>query len=251
MDLREMTAALWKMESLGALFGRQAQNPNTLRDPRLPTEIRPIAHVGMGVAAVEIVGFDPAQIIHMIETLAHPDFRLFAYESMGAMLGAYEISFPKRLLGLKPLHRPEPRGFIGFFPRDIQRLISHGYGRILYFNSINIAAAVRKIARRPFLQQQAAVHGLAFAFAMVNHLDLPKVLEMGGGFERPELNDAFRDGLIYALEFWEWAAPGFLTALKASGSRSSELIVIARQEIASSRARGFLGAFLVEASCDF
>ena len=251
MDLREMTVALWKMESLGALFGRLTRNRNTLQDPRLPREVGPIAHVGLGVAAVEIAGFDPAGIIDMIEALAHPDFRLFAYESLGAMLGAYEITFPKGLLGLKPHRRPEPRGFINFFASDIQRLISHGYGRILYFSSINISAAVRKIAGKPFLQQPAAVQGLAFAYAMVNHQDLWHVLDPSDGFEMPELNDAFRDGLIYALEFWEWAAPGFLQALKAPSSRSSELIAVARQEIASSRARGFPGAFLVEASSSF
>jgi hypothetical protein len=141
-DLQAMTKGFWKMESLGAAFGQNPPPGQTLNDPRLPMEIRPIAHTGMGVAAVEVGCFDPAQISSRIESLANPQFRLFAYESMGAMLGAYEVPFPKSLIGLKPLRRPDPAEFTAFFSPEIQRLISVGYGRILSFNSLSRSAAV-------------------------------------------------------------------------------------------------------------
>jgi len=244
-DLHFMTASFWKMESLGADYCRQPPGGNTLCDPRLPLEVRPIAHTGLGVAAVEVGEFDPARITRTIDSLANPNFRLFAYESLGAVLGVYQMPVPKNLLGLKRLRRPEPERFINFFPAEIQRLISNGYGRILYFNSLDLVSAVRSIARRRFLQAPAAIQGMAFAYAMVNSSDLWVVLETGCGFEDSELRTAFQNGLIYALEFWEWAWPGWLRSLNPPSARSAALIAIAQQEIDSGLARGELGAFVV------
>jgi len=161
------------------------------------------------------------------------------------MLGVYEQSLPRIMLGLKPLHRPEPQGFIKFFAPEIQRLISHGYGRLLYFNSLNLAATVRNIAARPFLQAPAAIQGAAFGYTMVNNADLWTVLETGNGFEDSELKAAFRNGLIYGLEFWEWETPGFLRTLKPPDKNSAALIDIALEDIQMSLARGFLAPFWV------
>jgi hypothetical protein len=247
-DLREMTTGFWKMESLGAAYGATPPPGGTLQDPNLPVEVRPIVHTGMGVAAVEVGNFDPGLISRRIESLAHPDFRLFAYESMGAMLGAYEVPFPKRLLKLKPLQRPRPEEFIRRFPSEIQRLISVGYGRILYFNHVSISAALHAVLARPFLDPCAAVLGVAFAAAMINHLDFWRVLETEGEFREPEWEAAYRDGLIYALEFWEWEAPGFLRSLRPSGHRSAELIAAAQREVDHCLRRGYLNAFLLENS---
>jgi hypothetical protein len=243
-----MTAGLWRMESLGVTYARQTPAGKTLNDPTLPLACRPIVHVGMGAGSVEVCNFDPNKITEMIESLSNPSFHLFPYESIGAMLGIYEKSLPRIMLGLKPLHRPELQGFIQFFSPEIQRLISHGYGRLLYFSSVNIAATVRNIAARSFLQAPAAIQGMAFAHTMVNNADLWTVLETGTGFEDPKLKLAFRNGLIYGLEFWEWESPGFLRTLKPPNRNSAELIDIAQQEIDISRARGFLAPFWVEGS---
>jgi hypothetical protein len=240
------TAGLWHMESLGVTYAKQPPPGKTLNDPSLPPECRPIVHVGMGAGSVEVANFDPRKITEMIESLSNPSFRLFPYESLGAMLGVYEQSLPRIMLGLKPLNRPEPRGFIKFFAPEIQRLISHGYGRLLYFNSLNIAATVRSIAARSFLQTPAAIQGMAFGYTMVNNVDLWTVLETGSGFEDPELRTAFRNGLIYGLEFWEWETPGFLPTLKPPDKNSAAMIDIAMEDIEVSRARGFLPPFWVE-----
>jgi hypothetical protein len=241
-----MTAGLWRMESLGVTYARQTPAGKTLNDPTLPLACRPIVHVGMGAGSVEVSNFDPNKITETIESLSNPSFHLFPYESLGAMLGIYEKSLPRIMLGLKPLNRPEPQGFIKCFSAEIQRLISHGYGRLLYFNSMNIAVTVRNIAARPFLQAPAAIQGMAFAYTMVNNADLWTVLETGTGFEEPKLKVAFRNGLIYGLEFWEWESPGFLRTLKPPNRNGAELIDIAQQEIDISRARGFLAPFWVE-----
>jgi hypothetical protein len=241
-----MTRGFWKMESLGAAFGRNPPSGKTLNDPRLPVEVRPITHNGMGVGVVEACGFHPEKIVGSIESLSHPDYRWFAYESIGAMLGVYEVPFPKRLIGLQPHRRPEPGSFARAFSPEIQRLISSGYGRITYFNSVDLSAAVRKVASQPFLQLPTAVQGIAFAYAMVNHIDFWRVLETGDGFEDPELRAAFRNGLIYALKYWEWETPGFLRSLEPRSARSADSIAAAQREIVASLARGYLGAFIVE-----
>ena len=245
-DAAARTTGLWHMESLGVTYAKQPPKGKTLNDPTLPPECRPIVHVGMGAGSVEVANFDPAKITEMIESLSNPNFHLFPYESLGAMLGVYEKSLPRIMLGLKPLNRPEPQGFIKFFAPEIQRLISHGYGRLLYFNSTNIAATVKAIAARSFLQAPAAVQGMSFGYTMVNNADLWTVLETGTGFEDPALKAAFRNGILYGLEFWEWESPGFLRTLKPPNKNSSEMIDIALQDIEVSRARGYLAPFWVE-----
>jgi PilZ domain len=240
------TAALWKMESLGVTFGRIAQSGDTLSDPNLPVQARPIVHVGMGGAAVELANFDRAEITRIIDSLAHPDYRLFSYEQIGAMLGVYEKTVPRLMLGLKRLDRPDPEKFVPLFPREVRRLISHGYGRLLYFNSKDLQAAFENIRKRQFLDLGAAVQGMAFGYTMVNHNELGVVLETGDHLLEPALVKAFQAGLVYALEFWEWEAPGTLQSLPVSSARANDLLRIAHQEIAAARKQGYLDPFLVK-----
>ena len=244
-DISVKTAALWKMESLGVTFGRIAQPGESLNDPQLPPEACPICHVGMGGAAVEAANFDHEKITRLIDSLAHPKYRLFGYEQIGAMLGVYEKTVPRLMLGLKKLDRPDPAKFLPLFPGEVRRLISHGYGRLLYFNSKDIHVALRNIQKREFLNLPAAVQGTAFGYTMVNHLDLGVVLETGDSLLDPVLVKAFKAGLVYALEFWEWMSPGFLESLEFSSPRATELVSIARREIASARQHGALRPFAV------
>jgi len=247
-DIAAKTAALWKMESLGVTFARQARPGDSLNDSRLPAAARPIAHVGMGAGTVEVVDFDAPRITQVIDSLAHPDYRLFGYESLGAMLGVYEKTVPRVMLGLQPLHRPDPAQFISSFPPEVRRLISHGYGSLLYFNSEHVGAAVRNVKEREFLEPRAAVQGVGFGYAMVNHRELGRVLETGDVLVvfDPTLVRAFQAGLVYALMFWEWESPGFLQSLRFPDPPAAELVAIAREESEASRKRGFLKPFLVE-----
>ncbi|OFV95573.1 MAG: hypothetical protein A3H28_16930 [Acidobacteria bacterium RIFCSPLOWO2_02_FULL_61_28] len=249
-DIAVKTAALWKMESLGVTFGRVAQPGDTLRDPNLPVEARPIVHVGMGGAAVEVANFDRAEIMRRIDSLAHPDYRLFGYEQIGAMLGVYEKTVPRMMLGLKPLDRPpDVKQFIlSFDDPKVRRLISHGYGRLLYFNSKHVGAAYHNVKQREFLDPRAAVQGMGFGYAMVNHRELGTVLETGDVLVvfDPTFVRAFQAGLVYALMFWEWVSPGFLQTLGFANPRATELVATARTEIESARQRGYLEPFVVE-----
>jgi hypothetical protein len=241
------TKALWKMESLGVTIGRVAGSGDSLSNAKLPEQACPISHVGMGGAAVEVSNFDAAKITRMIDSLARPEYRLFSYEQIGAMLGVYEKSVPRLMLGLKALNRPEDAPFIASFPMEVQRLISHGFGRLLYFNSKNLDEALRNIKARTFLDTAAAVQGMAFGYTMVNHEDLSTVLATGGSLMDGKLIAAFQAGLIYALMFWEWCWPGFLNTLTPPHAQAGKLIAAAQREIADAKQVGALPPFKVTA----
>ena len=164
---------------------------------------------------------------------------------IGAMLGVYEKSVPRLMLGLKALNRPEDAPFIASFPMEVQRLISHGFGRLLYFNSKNLDEALRNIKARTFLDTAAAVQGMAFGYTMVNHEDLSTVLATGGSLMDAKLIAAFQAGLIYALMFWEWCWPGFLNTLTPPHAQAGKLIAAAQREIADAKQAGALPPFRV------
>ena len=234
--LAAKTRALWSLERLGCSFGRGAGPDDSLADRRLSDATSPIVHVGMGVAAVERGGFHPDAVTQVIERLARPRDRLFAYESLGAMLGVYERTLPRWFVGLRPLARPDPRGFIGGFPPPVQQRIAHGYGRLLYFQRVSLRSALAGAAR-PFVDPARCVQGIAFAHAMVNHAALPRVLATA---TPAELRMPFETGIIYALMFWDWLFPG---TLDAPSVPAHALVERARVELARARARGRLPAF--------
>ncbi|HYK91671.1 MAG TPA: hypothetical protein VE398_23085 [Acidobacteriota bacterium] len=253
-DMGKKTASFWLMENLSAAFLKTAQPGESLRDPELPVEIRPISHCGMGIAAVEVAGFEPHRIIEVIDAFSDPEYRLFAYEGSGAMLALYEpdifllgtrgIAF-LGLLSLAALRQPEKEKFVQYFEPEIQRLIAHGFGRMLYFKNHSIAGAICDAQRAAFLRTHACVQGVAFAYSMVNNSDLGRVFRAGYDLKDTPVGPAFREGLIYALEFWEWMAPGFLQWLKPRTAFESGLIESADEEIARCRACGPLAPFTV------
>ncbi len=253
-DMGKKTASFWLMENLSATFLKTAHPGESLRDPELPIEIRPISHCGMGIAAVELAEFQPSRIIEIIDAFSDPDYRLFAYEGSGAMLALYEPDLfltgtrAFAFLGLLPLaalRQPDKALFVRSFEPEIQRLIAHGYGRMLYFKSHSIAGAIREAQRTTFLQVRACVQGIAFAYSMVNNSDLQRVFRAGFDLRGTAICDPFAEGLIYALEFWEWMAPGFLPRLEPRTEFDRKLIRTADAEISRCRAAGPLQPFAV------
>jgi hypothetical protein len=256
-DMGRKTAAFWKMENLSAEFLKRRRPGDSLGRARLPLEIRPIAHCGMGVAAVEVGHFDPSQVTEVIESFSDPQHRLFAYEGSGAMLSLYERDMfglmtkgfgILGLLPLAPLRLPDRSKFVRFFDHEIQRLIAHGYGRMLYFKNHGIDGALRAAAQVSFLDGSAMAQGIAFAFSMVNNSDLRHVFRAGERMAGHPHAAGFRAGLVYALEFWEWMAPGFLTLLRPQSELERELFGAAGIEIEECRRTGVLVPFRVQGS---
>ena len=149
------------------------------------------------------------------------------------------------LLPLAPIRQPDKEMFARCFEPQIQRLIAHGYGRMLYFKNHSLAGALREAGKSTFFQTYPCVQGVAFAYSMVNNGDLTRVFRAGENFRGTPVGAAFREGLIYALEFWEWMAPGFLSSLALHTEFESELIQAATEEIGCCRVSGPLAPFAV------
>ncbi len=253
-DMKVKTTGFWAMEGLGATFIRHARPGQTLNDPTLPVEVRPIAHCGMGVGAVEVSGFDSGKLIDLIESFSNPDYKMFGYDNVGSMLGVYEPDIFTTvargltvvgLLPIAPLRWPEPRNYLRSFSPEAQRLISHGYGRIVYFKSHNIAAAIRAVRSTSVFEFGPCVQGIAFAYSMANHGDLHRVWRAGEKMRQEEVGRHFNNGLIYAMEFWEWMAPGTLDTFAPRTAHAAALIQAARDGIAEGHRQGALPAFAV------
>ncbi len=236
-DMRVKTTGFWAMENLGATFVRHAKPGQTLNDPNLPVEVRPIAHCGMGVGAVEVSGFEAGKLINLIESLSNPAYGMFPYDNVGSMLGVYEPDLfttvargltVAGLLPIAPLRWPDPTKYLRSFSPEARRLISHGYGRMLYFKGHNIATAIRAAGRAAPFEFGPCVQGIAFAYSMANHGDLHRVWRAGEGMHPGQVSRHFNDGLVYAMEFWEWMAPGTLDTFAPRTAHAAGLISEAR-----------------------
>jgi hypothetical protein len=245
------TRGLWRMETLGYAYGRSAAA--RFDDPRIPREVQPIVHVGFGIATTEAGAFSAAAIASAIESRAHPDFRLFAWEAVGCVWAVRADRWLRTIFrgtvgGTRiPTTAPASwRDFADPIPAHAQRLLAHGFGRTLYFRHPSTARALRAALEVPGLDVPAALQGISFAHTMVNHRDLDRLLAAESGLGDAELSAAYDRGQAYALAFWEWAYPSFLDGLPAAGGRPSRLRAAARELIARSREEGALSAFVGE-----
>jgi hypothetical protein len=256
VDREKTVVGLWKSEGLSTSVGKHRLPENTLADPALPASVLPIAHVGFGSGSTEALIFDVERLDALFAECCAPHYAGFSYEGIGAILRIYERGFFKVMsgsLGLIPLDAPDgpnPDGFfatyLAQYPPDVQRLIAHGYGRIVAFSNIDIYAAIEQATAFPAERVEPAVHGCGFAFAFMNSADLPRILEHSAIPFEPSTRAAFQNGLIYSLVFFDWYAPGLLDGWRAAGALEAELVEHARGEAAASRARGYLLPFRLE-----
>ena len=256
IDAAKAVIGLWKSEGLATSIGKHLLPENTWTDPRFPREVLPIAHVGFGSGSTEEMVFDVAKLDALFASTCAPDYLGFAYEGIGAILRIYERGFFKVMSGALGLIRldapdgPDPKNLFGDylkqFPPDRQRLIVHGYGRLVAFSNLNIYKAIQEATSFPAERWEATVHGAAFAFAMMNSADMPTVLENSNiPFDR-SIRAAFQNGLIYSQVFFDWYLPGLLEDWRPTGPLEAELIDHARREAAAARKRGYPLAMRLE-----
>ena len=244
---------VWKSEGLATTIAKHHLSRNSLRDSALPPEILPVIHVGFGSGSAEVCLFDAAKLHAIFGDACVANYREFAYEGIGAILRAYERGFFKLMsgtLGFLALDTPDgpnPEGFFADylkqFPPPIQRLIAHGYGRIVAFSHMDIYEAIRDATRLPEERIEPVVHGAGFAFAMINNMDLPHVLRHSAVPFEPAVRAAFQNGLVYGLTFLEWYVPGLLAGWQPEGRLEGEMIEHARHESALAVRRGYPLAF--------
>ncbi len=254
-DMHAKTTALWRMENISAAFIRNARPGESLNDPQLPGEARAIAHCGIGIGAVEASRFQVQKLTDLIDSFSNPAYRMFAYDNIGAMLRVYEpgvfhamarLFTMMGILPVMPLTRPQPRVFLQAFDPEARRLIAHGYGRMLYFTNHDIVDAIRAAVRSGCFEPAASVQGIAFAYSMVNNSDLRRVFQAGKELHGRKLGPSFRNGLVFALEFWEWVSPGLLERIDPGSAYGESLIAAAHSGVAAGHARGALAPFRVD-----
>ena len=246
------TRSFWQMEKVSAEFFKSAPTGGTLHDPRIPLAARPIVHCGMGIGAVEALGFRLPPLRQRIEAFTDSDYRPFCTESIGAMLGVYApgpfLTFASgmRRIGLLPmanLSRPDLGTYLGHFDPTAQRLLAHGYGRILFFRKLSVASAIRSARSEELLDPLSCVRGIAFAMAMVNCPDVCEVISHRFEWGDPAIDHSFNQGLVYALVFWEWMSPGFLSQFPGTTRLARLRTEAAKREISWALDRGHPIAF--------
>ena len=247
---------LWKTEGLATTFGKYRMDGNTLQDASLIREVMGIVHVGYGAATTELVHFDAERLRETFADRCDPLYVPCAIEGIGSILRIYERrAFRKMcgLLGLIPRSAPpgpEAEGFfarfLGAFSEDEQRLITHGYGRLLAFSHFGLAPALAEAQKLPEGRVAPCVQGVAFAFAMMNSSDMGSILAESALAGPEPVRRAFQKGLVYALVFCEWFTPGFLEAWRPVSSLEEKLVSRARREAGRNLRRGWLMAFQLE-----
>jgi hypothetical protein len=255
-EREKAVVGLWKSEGLSTSVGKHLLPENTWSDHRLPREVLPIAHVGFGSGSTEEMVFDKAKLDALFTDRCHKDYLGFSYEGIGAILRIYERGFFKVMsgaLGLIRLDAPDGPKTDGFFadylkqfPDDTQRLITHGYGRIVAFSNMNIYKAIGEVTSFPADRIEPAVHGAGFAFAFMNSADMPRILDNSAIPFDPSVRAAFQNGLMYGLVFFDWYVPGLLENWQPKGTLEGELIDHARKEAALTATRGYPLPFRLE-----
>ena len=114
------------------------------------------------------------------------------------------------------------------------------------FSNIGINKAIDEAVSLPKERTCPCVMGAAFAFVMMNSEDMPRLLTNSAISYDPPVRAAFQNGLVFALVFCEWFAPGFLAEWKPQSQLEEKLVGLARSEAALSQKRGYILPFALE-----
>jgi hypothetical protein len=255
-DMPTVVKGLWKTEGFATTLGKYRIPENTLNDPKLPRESWGITHVGFGAACTEATHFQTDKLTELVDTLAEPNNKGFMYEGMGSIVRIYEPGIFKFMcgqLGLIPKNAPPGPDKTGFFakffagfPPDVQWLITHGYGRLVGFSKISVYKAIDEATSLPAERVEPCVRGIAFAFAMMNSVEMPRLLENSAIPYNDKVRAAFQNGLVFGLTFCDWFVPGFLSAWRPSGKLGEKLAKKAGDESALNQKRGYQLPFHLE-----
>jgi hypothetical protein len=255
-SLPAVVDGLWKIEGLSTTLGKYRLPENTLNDPGLMREVLGISHVGYGAASTEHAQFDTAKLLEIADTKCEPKYRDCMLEGIGSILRIYEpgvFKFMCGMLGLIPRGAPPGPSRDGFFAEflsafapEAQRLITHGYGRLVAFSRMSVYKALEEAMALPKERVAPCAQGIAFAFFMMNSQEVPRLLENSAIPHPAPVRAAFQNGLVYAIVFSDWFTPGLLEKWRPRGPLEEKLITLARAESALNIRRGHLLAFRLE-----
>ncbi len=178
-------------------------------------------------------GFDFSRLTTLLESVADPKYRRLVFEPIGVIYTASLQPVKSRLfeLNLPPIPGPEAMSaFFAHFSEAETQMMSHGYGRGVYFPAFSLGSALEKALNCPaYFDSLYAIRGIGFIFTMINISHLNKVFftaeKLTTCFSNRQAPCFFHDGVASALSFLEWNFPGFLETLKENGftKRATEM----------------------------
>jgi hypothetical protein len=250
--MRSVVHGLWRCEGLAVSAAKNAESVISLGDPALPAGARGITHVGFGAGATESSRFDADELATRLQAGCHPAYRPFALEGIGSTLRIYENGPVRRLcslFGVIPRDAPAAPArenffhtFLSGFTPDEQRLVAHGYGRLVAFGHLGLKRALAEAAALPQFFVGPCTQGVGFAVAMINASDMEALLT--DDLAPPQQSDYFEAGLVAALVFIEWFSPGVLGSWTPASRREERLIATAAAESRLNHESGHLLPFL-------
>lgn len=250
--MRSVVHGLWRCEGLAVSAAKNPESVISLSDPALPAGARGITHVGFGAGATESSRFDADELATRLEAGCDPAYRLFALEGVGSMLRIYQDGPVKRLCGLfgviprdasaAPARENFFQAFLSGVTPDEQRLVAHGYGRLVAFGNLGLKRALTEAATVPAFFVGPCTQGVGFAFAMMNASDMAALLTQD--LAPRGQSDYFEAGLVAALVFIEWFSPGVLGSWTPGSRREGRLLARATDESRLNQESGHLLPFL-------
>ena len=217
----EKAVLLWFLEKL-IREARIFDNGSFLLQEPVIEQFKAILHVGWGMDCFGDTGFDYSHFTTIIETSADPKYRLLALEPIGIVYTAARQPLRSFLIGMNIPPFPDPgrlSSFFDNFSEPERQMISHGYGRGIYFKVFSLRSALKEALNCPcFFNACYAIRGVAFAYTMVNCSHLDRVFltarELVCRNVGREECRYFSEGIASALSFLEWNSPGLLETLE-------------------------------------
>lgn len=236
----EKAALLWFLEKLARKARVFDDASFLLQDPTVE-RFKPILHVGWGMDCLSDTGLDFHRFSAVIETSADPKYRLLSMEPVGVLYIAAQQPVRSFLIGINIPPFPDPgalQSFFDSFSEAERQMISHGYGRGLYFKMFSLGAALEEALNCPgFFNTNYVIRGVAFAYTMVNSSHLDRVIQADRQFVCNNVGREecryFSGGVISALSFMEWNSPGLLENLEENA-----IVEDAKEMAAAYRADG-------------
>jgi hypothetical protein len=229
----EKASLLWFLEKL-IREARIFDNGSFLLLEPTIERFKPVLHVGWGMDCLSDTGFDFPRFTTVLETSADPKYRLLTMEPIGVVYTAARQPLRSFIIGINVPSFPDPEPLGLFFDNISEpetQMISHGYGRGIYFKVFSLRSALEKALNCPcFFDPNYAIKGVAFACTMVNNSHLDRVFLTArtlvcNNVGREECR-YFSEGISSALSFLEWNSPGFLESLEENTiiERAKELM---------------------------
>jgi len=217
----EKAASLWFLERL-IREARVFDNGSFLLAEPVIERFKAILHVGWGMDVLGETGFDFPRFSTIINRWADPKYRLLVMEPIGIIYIASQQPLKSNIIGINIPPIPDQKSLAAFFTHFNEAetaMISHGYGRGIYFQAYSLCSALKKARNSPgFFNTFYSIRGIAFAYTMINSTHLDKIFLSADKLASSDLGSEetrfFHDGVISALSFLEWNLPGLLESLE-------------------------------------